>query len=123
MSKSSDYEKARLECAKKYNSKIRALETRIFELEAINKAQSEDLVNQVRLQRDFVKLCIFLKIDEKQRSAVLKSYALNHDYDALKSLMGSSLTSPDFIPQLGKVAQRCMNSQDLSISDIVKEFL
>lgn len=58
---SKEYEKARQECAKKYNDRIKELEREVQALKIINKAQADDLKSQSKLQRDFTKLCIFFE--------------------------------------------------------------
>lgn len=100
---SREYEKARQECAKKYNERIRELEQEVKALKAINKAQSEDLKNQSKLQRDFTKLCIFLKLSEKERNRILNNKVLNEAFSSIIS-QNRLLLSPAYSGLLSNIA-------------------
>lgn len=119
---SKGYEKARQECAKKYNEQIKSLEARIKELEAVNKAQAEDLNKQVKLQRDFVKLCIFLNMSENDRKTIVESKELNDAFQELEKVFGKSILSPNFIDSLGKLARSSYHGTD-SVQDIISDLL
>lgn len=117
-----EYEKVRQECAKKYNEQIRSLEARVKELEAINKAQTEDLKKQVKLQRDFVKLCIFLNVSENDRKTIVESNELNNAFQELEKVFGRSILSPNFIDSLGKLAGSSYRGTD-SVQNIISDLL
>lgn len=119
---SKEYEKARQECAKKYNEQIKSLEARIKELEVINKAQAEDLRKQVKLQRDFVKLCIFLNVSEKDRKIITESVELQNAYNKLEKLYGKSILSPSFIDSLSKVAKASLQGTG-SLEEVIGNLL
>ena len=114
--------KARQECAKKYNEQIKSLEAKVRELEAINKAQSEDLKKQVKLQRDFVKLCIFLNMSENDRKTIVESNELNNAFQELEKVFGRSILSPNFIDSLGKLASSSYRGID-SVQNIISNLL
>lgn len=119
-----EYEKVRQECAKKYNEQIKSLEAKVRELEAINKAQAEDLKKQVKLQRDFVKLCIFINVSENDRKTIVESNELNNAFQELEKVFGRSILSPNFIDSLGKLAgssYRGINSVQNIISDLLSK--
>lgn len=117
-----EYEKVRQECAKKYNEQIKSLEAKIRELEAINKAQAEDLKKQVKLQRDFVKLCIFLNVSENDRKTIIASNELNNAFQELEKVFGRSILSPNFIDSLGKLAGSSYRGTD-SVQNIISDLL
>lgn len=117
-----EYEKVRQECAKKYNEQIKSLEAKVRELEAINKAQAEDLKNQVKLQRDFVKLCIFLNVSENDRKTIVESNELNNAFKELEKVFGRSILSPNFIDSLGKLAGSSYRGTD-SVQNIISDLL
>lgn len=119
---SKEYEKVRQECAKKYNEQIKSLETKVRELEAINKAQAEDLKKQVKLQRDFVKLCIFLNVSENDRKTIVASNELNNAFQELEKVFGRSILSPNFIDSLGKLASSSYRGTD-SVQNIISDLL
>lgn len=119
---SKEYEKVRQECAKKYNEQIKSLEVKVRELEAINKAQAEDLKKQVKLQRDFVKLCIFLNVSENDRKAILESNELNNAFKEIEKVFGRSILSPNFIDSLGKLAGSSYRGTD-SVQNIISDLL
>jgi hypothetical protein len=117
-----EYEKVRQECAKKYNEQIKSLEAKVRELEAINKAQAEDLKKQVKLQRDFVKLCIFLNVSENDRKTIIASNELNNAFQELEKVFGRSILSPNFIDSLGKLAGSSCRDTD-SVQNIISDLL
>lgn len=117
-----EYEKVRQECAKKYNEQIKSLEAKVRELEAINKAQAEDLKKQVKLQRDFVKLCIFLNVSENDRKSIIASNELNNAFQELEKVFGRSILSPNFIDSLGKLAGSSYRGTD-SVQNIISDLL
>lgn len=117
-----EYEKVRQECAKKYNEQIRSLEAKVRELEAINKVQAEDLKKQVKLQRDFVKLCIFLNVSENDRKTIIESNELNNAFKELEKVFGRSILSPNFIDSLGKLAGSSYRGTD-SVQNIISDLL
>ena len=117
-----EYEKVRQECAKKYNEQIRSLEAKVRELEAINKVQAEDLKKQVKLQRDFVKLCIFLNVSENDRKTIVESNELNNAFKELEKVFGRSILSPNFIDSLGKLAGSSYRGTD-SVQNIISDLL
>ena len=117
-----EYEKVRQECAKKYNEQIKSLEAKVRELEAINKAQAEDLKKQVKLQRDFVKLCIFLNVSENDRKIIVESNELNNAFQELEKIFGRSILSPNFIDSLGKLAGSSYRGTD-SVQNIISDLL
>lgn len=117
-----EYEKVRQECAKKYNEQIKSLEAKVRELEAINKAQAEDLKKQVKLQRDFVKLCIFLNVSENDRKTIIASNELNNAFQELEKVFGRSILSPNFIDSLGKLAGSSYRGTD-SVQNIISDLL
>lgn len=117
-----EYEKVRQECAKKYNEQIKSLEAKVRELEAINKAQAEDLKNQVKLQRDFVKLCIFLNVSENDMKTIIASNELNNAFQELEKVFGRSILSPNFIDSLGKLAGSSYRGTD-SVQNIISDLL
>lgn len=117
-----EYEKVRQECAKKYNEQIKSLEAKVRELEAINKAQAEDLKKQVKLQRDFVKLCIFLNVSENDRKIIVESNELNNAFKELEKVFGRSILSPNFIDSLGKLAGSSYRGTD-SVQNIISDLL
>lgn len=117
-----EYEKVRQECAKKYNEQIKSLEAKVRELEAINKAQAEDLKKQVKLQRDFVKLCIFLNVSENDRKTIIASNELNNAFKELEKVFGRSILSPNFIDSLGKLAGSSYRGTD-SVQNIISDLL
>lgn len=117
-----EYEKVRQECAKKYNEQIKSLEAKVRELEAINKAQAEDLKKQVKLQRDFVKLCIFLNVSENDRKTIIASNELNNAFQELEKVFGRSILSPNFIDSLGKLAGSSYRDTD-SVRNIISDLL
>ena len=117
-----EYEKVRQECAKKYNEQIRSLEAKVRELEAINKVQAEDLKKQVKLQRDFVKLCIFLNVSENDRKTIVESNELNNAFKELENVFGRSILSPNFIDSLGKLAGSSYRGTD-SVQNIISDLL
>lgn len=117
-----EYEKVRQECAKKYNEQIKSLEAKVRELEAINKAQAEDLKKQVKLQRDFVKLCIFLNVSENDRKTIVESNELNNAFKELEKVFGRSILSPNFIDSLGKLAGSSYRGTD-SVQNIISDLL
>lgn len=119
---SKEYEKARQECAKKYNEQLRSLEAKIKELEVINKAQAEDLKKQVKLQRDFVKLCIFLNVSEKDKNFITESVELQNAYKELEKLFGRSILSPSFIGSLSKLAKASCHGTN-SIEEVISNLL
>lgn len=119
---SKEYEKIRQEYAKKYNEQIRSLEARVKELEVINKAQAEDLKKQVKLQRDFVKLCIFLNVSENDRKTIVESNELNNAFQELEKVFGRSILSPNFIDSLGKLAGSSYRGTD-SVQNIISDLL
>ena len=119
---SKEYEKARQECAKKYNEQIKSLEARVKELEVINKAQAEDLRKQVKLQRDFVKLCIFLNVSENDRKTIIASNELNNAFKELEKVFGKSILSPNFIDSLGKLAKGSYHGTE-SVQEIINNLL
>ena len=119
---SKEYEKARQKLAKKYNEQIRSLEARVRELEAVNKAQAEDLKKQVKLQRDFVKLCIFLNISENDRKIIVESNELNNAFQELEKVFGKSILSPNFIDSLGKLASDSYHGTE-SVQNIISDLL
>lgn len=119
---SKEYEKVRQECAKKYNEQIKSLEAKVRELEAINKAQAEDLKKQVKLQRDFVKLCIFLNVSENDRKTIVESNELNNAFKELEKVFGRSILSPNFIDSLGKLAGSSYRGTD-SVQNIISDLL
>lgn len=117
-----EYEKIRQECAKKYNEQIKSLEAKVRELEAINKVQAEDLKKQVKLQRDFVKLCIFLNVSENDRKTIVESNELNNAFKELEKAFGKSILSPNFIDSLGKLAGSSYRGTD-SVQNIISDLL
>ena len=117
-----EYEKVRQECAKKYNEQIKSLEAKVRELEAINKAQAEDLKKQVKLQRDFVKLCIFLNVSENDRKTIVESNELNNAFKEFEKVFGKSILSPNFIDSLGKLAGSSYRGTD-SVQNIISDLL
>lgn len=117
-----EYEKVRQECAKKYNEQIKSLEAKVRELEAINKAQAEDLKKQVKLQRDFVKLCIFLNVSENDRKIIVASNELNNAFQELEKVFGRSILSPNFIDSLGKLTGSSYRGTD-SVQNIISDLL
>ena len=117
-----EYEKVRQECAKKYNEQIKSLEAKVRELEAINKVQAEDLKKQVKLQRDFVKLCIFLNVSENDRKTIVESNELNNAFKELEKVFGKSILSPNFIDSLGKLAGSSYRGTD-SVQNIISDLL
>lgn len=117
-----EYEKVRQECAKKYNEQIKSLEAKVRELEAINKVQAEDLKKQVKLQRDFVKLCIFLNVSENDRKIIVESNELNNAFQELEKIFGKSILSPNFIDSLGKLAGSSYRGTD-SVQNIISDLL
>lgn len=117
-----EYEKVRQECAKKYNEQIKSLEAKVRELEAINKVQAEDLKKQVKLQRDFVKLCIFLNVSENDRKTIIASNELNNAFKELEKVFGKSILSPNFIDSLGKLAGSSYHGTD-SVQNIISNLL
>lgn len=119
---SKEYEKVRQECAKKYNEQIKSLEAKVKELEAINKSQAEDLKKQVKLQRDFVKLCIFLNVSENDRKTIIASNELNNAFQELEKVFGRSILSPNFIDSLGKLAGSSYRGTD-SVQNIISDLL
>lgn len=119
---SKEYEKVRQEYAKKYNEQIRSLEAKVRELEAINNAQAEDLKKQVKLQRDFVKLCIFLNVSENDRKTILESNELNNAFKEIEKVFGRSILSPNFIDSLGKLAGSSYRGTD-SVQNIISDLL
>lgn len=119
---SKEYEKVRQECEKKYNEQIKSLEAKVRELEAINKAQAEDLKKQVKLQRDFVKLCIFLNVSENDRKTIIASNELNNAFQELEKVFGRSILSPNFIDSLGKLAGSSYRGTDL-VQNIISDLL
>lgn len=119
---SKEYEKVRQECAKKYNEQIKSLEAKVRELEAINKAQAEDLKKQVKLQRDFVKLCIFLNVSENDRKTIIASNELNNAFKELEKVFGRNILSPNFIDSLGKLAGNSYRGT-ASVQNIISDLL
>lgn len=117
-----EYEKVRQECAKKYNEQIKSLEAKVRELEAINNAQAKDLKKQVKLQRDFVKLCIFLNVSENDRKSIIASNELNNAFQELEKVFGRSILSPNFIDSLGKLAGSSYRGTD-SVQNIISDLL
>lgn len=117
-----EYEKVRQECAKKYNEQIKSLEAKVRELETINKAQAEDLKKQVKLQRDFVKLCIFLNVSENDRKTIVESNELNNAFQELEKIFGRSILSPNFIDSLGKLSGSSYRGTD-SVQNIISDLL
>ena len=117
-----EYEKVHQECAKKYNEQIKSLEAKVRELDAINKAQAEDLKKQVKLQRDFVKLCIFLNVSENDRKSIIASNELNNAFQELEKVFGRSILSPNFIDSLGKLAGSSYRGT-ASVQNIISDLL
>lgn len=109
---SKEYEKARQECAKKYNDRIKELEREVQALKIINKAQADDLKSQSKLQRDFTKLCIFLKMSEKERERVLNNTVLEESFNVILN-RNMKLISPMYAGLLGDIANDLLKTGTL----------
>lgn len=77
---------------------------------------------QVKLQRDFVKLCIFLNVSETDRKTIVESNELNNAFQELEKIFGRSILSPNFIDSLGKLAGSSYRGTD-SVQNIISDLL